>query len=346
MRWALPLCVASLLILATPGVTRGQFVEQGRVKEVWTLRHAVESVEPPDPIRSAQVLELAERTFPNLATQLESAELLERAAADPSVRGNLRGRLAEEIFERAQASEGWRRVANPNATQNDFWNAKLQQGAQIKVHADIDDYHRSMRKDHLAERFVVPDDHFEILKRNLSERREGALRGGNSAKAEEYARQEQRLTKLGRTFRELDDSITTAHRHFRQVAVAMKQVGIASSFIAATAMIVEGGIAIYQFSQGKKDAEAFAVQVGKIGITGAIAWQVGPLAAKAAMAAGASGLGPVAVGIVVAGATVLVVDWAFDASAESLSIATLSAAERDRLWQVGSPIEAMRWQPL
>jgi len=153
-------------------------------RTIWTDA-SIRQTPPSDPVKASQVLELAERTFPNLSVQLEAAQLLERAAMDPSVRGNLRGRLAEHVFEQVQSANGWKRVAKFNAPENDFWNLSAGRGAQIKVHSDIGDYHRSMKSDRLAEHFVVPDDHYDLLKRDLELRRDGALRSGDHAKATE-----------------------------------------------------------------------------------------------------------------------------------------------------------------
>lgn len=298
-----------------------------------------------NPITAAQTLELAERTFPSLADELTSAELMTRATSDPRVRGNLRGRLAEEIFERRNATAGWKRTPDARAPQNDFWNVARNEGAQIKVHADVGDYHRSMRVDDKAERFVVPDDHYDILKRDLAERRAGALRGGDLVKAEYYRVQDARLEKLGCTFAELDGSITATATHYRQLSVAMRQMRSAGSFIAIAAMVAEGGIAIYDFAEGKDDVLAFVGNIGKIGVVTAATWATWVAASNLAIAAGATGNVPVAVAILAAGATVVVVDWAFDHAADSLSVATLSTADRQRLWASSAPIGSVVYPP-
>ena len=293
-----------------------------------------------DPIREAQVLTLAKKTFPNLASDLSNAEVLRRAVEDPSMRGNLRGRLAEEIFEKLHGREGWTRVDNPFAQQNDFKrliNGRWE-GAQIKVHADTHDYIRSMMvKDTLAERFVVPDDHYDILKREYAVRREAALRGGNIVKAEEYARQSDRLMKLGHTFRELDGAIATSAKHYRAIAAAVWRAGKGVSFIAIALGVVEGTIATYEFASGKTDVVAYATKLGKVGIGGVASWIVAMKALELATTAGATGLAPVAVAIVVGTATYLVVDWAFDQTVKSLSVAEISDREVNLVWPPGVP---------
>ena len=293
-----------------------------------------------DPIRAAQVLDVAETTFPNLARDLDSAELFSRVMSDPSMRGNLRGRLAEEIFAKNYASDGWARVRAPNAPENDFYRRLPKgglEGAQIKVHATPSDYFRSMRADSKAERFVVPDDHFDLLKKELQIRREGALRGGLIAEAQYYAEQESRLMKLGRTFAELDNGITVTAQRFRSISAAVRQAGQAASFIAIAFAVVEGSIAVYDLAVGKDDVLTFARRVGKIGLAGGGAWVVSRAAAKAVASAGASGSAPVAVAIVVATVAYLVLDWAVDKSLDSLSVAKLTVEDLRKISALGMP---------
>ena len=64
--------------------------------------------EAADPITLAQVTKATERTFPNLSEELDSQKLLQKTLLEPSMRGNLRGRLAEEDFLKRNAKEGWR----------------------------------------------------------------------------------------------------------------------------------------------------------------------------------------------------------------------------------------------
>ena len=60
--------------------------------------HMMESVILEDPIHAAQVMQAVNRTFPNLSEDLKISDLVRKAAADPTMRGNLRGRLAEDDF--------------------------------------------------------------------------------------------------------------------------------------------------------------------------------------------------------------------------------------------------------
>lgn len=179
----------------------------------------------PEPITRADVYTVANKTFPKLAADIEN---FRRISSDPTLRGSLRGRIAELDWINRNAKNGWRLVKSAIAPQNDayrFVNGRLE-GAQVKVHKDWHNYIRSMRKDNLAERFVLPDDHFDLVYRELEIRRVGALRGGLVEKAAEYGRQQQRLTKMGRTFAELDDPIGTADRAIRLKYRAARGVAV------------------------------------------------------------------------------------------------------------------------
>lgn len=293
----------------------------------------------PDPIRAAQILELAETTFPNLARDLDAADLLRRVIGDPSIRGNLRGRLAEAVFEKNFAPEGWRRVASGNARENDFFrrrDGKLE-GAQIKVHANPNDYFHSMRRDRLAEQFVVPDDHFVYLKGEYKVRRESALRGGLLEKAQDYADQDARLKKLGRTFAELDNGLAVTAQRYAAISAVIRQSGRAASFFTVALSVVDGSIAIYNYAAGKDDVLQFIRKVGKAGVAGVSAWYVSVAVSQAAAGAGATGLVPVAVAIVTAYGTYLVVDWAVDKVVDSLSTAQLTQDDLKNFSSLGMP---------
>ncbi len=311
------------------------------------LRSAPTAAAFADPIRAAQVLAAAERTFPNLSAELENAELLRKAAADPTMRGTLRGRLAEKDWMGRMAREGWKPVKNANAPQNDafrFLNGRLE-GAQIKVHADWHDYIRSMREDHRAERFVLPDDHFELVYSDLEARRVGALRGGLVDKAAAYARQQQRLTRHGRTFTELDVAIDSAAKHYTRLAAVVRAGGKAASFVGIAVALLDGSIAVYEVATGKAEVQQLVKKLGKVVVGGAAAWAMGDAAAAAA---GATGAIPVAVAIVVATGTYLVIDWAIDTAAESLRVVHLSAEDVARMWPAGSrgvPLDRLYQKP-
>lgn len=303
-----------------------------------------------DPIEAAQVLAAAEKTFPNLAADLDTAHLLSKAADDPSMRGNLRGRIAEEDWLKRNASDGWRKVKNPNAKQNDgfrFVNGKLE-GVQVKVHNNWRDYIGSMRTDNKSELFVLPDDHFELVYKELETRRIGALRGGLTEKAAEYARQQQRLVKLGRTFPELDGAVAASAKHYARIANVLRAAGKAASFVGVALAVLDGGIAIYEVATGKAEVDELVARLGKIAIGGTAAWVLGDAAAAAAVAAGATGAVPVAVAIIVGTATFLVVDWSIDAIQDSLRIGQVTGEEVKRLWPEGArgvPLDRLYRKP-
>jgi hypothetical protein len=219
-------------------------------------------------------------------------------------------------------------------------NGKLE-GAQVKVHADVHDYIRSMIKDNKAEKFVIPDDHYEALRKDYEMRRQGALRGGNVKKAEEYAHQSSRLKKLGRNFNELEGAVMTSAKHYRAIAMTLQQTGKSLSYIAIAMGVIEGYIATVEFAEGKTDVSTYVTEIGKIGVRGVSAWYVGMAAAKMAAGAGAAGLVPIAVAILIGGVTYLVVDWAIDQTAKSLSLAKLSESEMKVIWPKNVPFKAI-----
>lgn len=291
-----------------------------------------------DPIVAAQVLAAAEKTFPNLAEDLEHADLLRRATTDPILRGNLRGRIAESDWINRNAGDGWKAVKKPNAPQNDayrFVNGKLE-GAQIKVHADWHDYIRSMAKDNKAERFVVPDDQYDRVYQEWETRRIGAARGGLVEKSAECARQQLRLTKMGRSFSEIDGAVGAAAKHYERIATAIRVTGKAASFVAIAMSILDGGMAVYEVAIGKSEVDELIAKVGKIAVGGTASWALGGAAGSAAIAAGATGAVPVAVVIVVGTATYLVVDWAIDSLSKTVKAGRLNADDVKRVWPTGA----------
>ena len=308
--------------------------------------------EPPrpelDPIKQAQVMAAAETAFPNLSADLENADLFRRALDDPSMRGKLRGLLAEHEFQRQREGEGWKPTAKRNAPQNDFWrrvNGKLE-GAQVKTHADWKEYLRSMKKDDKAEHFVIPDDHYELVYRDLEERRVGALRGaereavgGNierqaafAQKAADYAHEQTRLKKLGRTFRELDGALESTGRYWRVIAPAMRRAGKAVAFIGVALNVMDGVVAVQELASGKSRVTDVAKHASKA----AIGWLATDGAIKALAATEVladTGVGvPIVASIVIGAAVYWVVDWGIDATARSIATVQLTAEEIRRLY--------------
>ncbi len=289
--------------------------------------------EAADPITLAQVTKATERTFPNLSEELDSQKLLQKTLLEPSMRGNLRGRLAEEDFLKRNAKEGWRRVKNPTAPQNDVWrrvDGKLE-GGQIKVHNDWRQYRLSMVKDSKAERFFIPDDQYDQVLNDLEERRVGALRGGLTDKAAEYARQQKRLAKLGRTFSQLDGSIESAAKNCSRISAALRSGGKALPFIGIALGILDGGISVYQVAQGKMSVQECMQKVGKAGVAGVASWAAVDVVLPVVISDP-----PVAVIIVVGTATYFVVDYAIGAVIDSYKSASLTKNELAMLWPDGA----------
>jgi hypothetical protein len=312
-----------------------EVVIPGYVLDSFSPSHSI-----PDPIREARVLALANRTFPNLSSQLAASELLSRASENPSMRGNLRGRLAEEVFHKNYQSEGWEPVRSKIAPENDFKRRLpngTMEGAQVKVHAKVGDYIRSMKYDSKAERFVVPDDHYAELKRDFEVRRQGALRGGDAAKADYYTQQSARLMKLGKNFSELDNAIEASARHYRAIAVATARAGKALPFIGIALAVVDGSIQTVEFANGKTNVSDYLQGVSKVAVGGVASWYVATTASNLVLAAGATGLVPVIVVVVAGGATYLVVDWTIDYTAKSLTYIPLSDKELEMIWPANTP---------
>lgn len=304
-----------------------------------------------DPILAAQVLAAAEKTFPNLAADLENAELLRKAALDPTMRGNLRGRIAEAEWIKRNAKDGWRPVRNPIAPENDacrFVDGRLE-GAQVKVHADWKKYINSMQQDSKAERFVVPDDHYDLVLKELEARRIGALRGGLTEKAAWYGQQQKRLTRMGRNFAELDEAIVAATKHYGRIATALRIGGKAASFLGIAIGLLDSGIAVYEVATGRAEVEDLVRHVSKTVIGGAASWAAAEAALNTAAAVGASGAVPVAVAVVIATGTYLVIDWAIDAVADALKATPLSTQDVERIWPKGArgiPLERLYQKPV
>lgn len=252
---------SSVLAPAPLGWALGSDVYENTRPLTWTealeqmRRRRVLVGELPTPVLRPIPLSRAEsvltETFPNLSAQLSPKELAAKIEASPSMRGNLRGRLAELDWGARYKRLGWLKTSSPNAPENDFWNWRKNEGSQIKVHNDPAEYLRSMKTDSKAERFVIPDDHRKIVQADLDERIAGAKRGGQVDRVKYYETQKARLRPLGRTFAEIDDAATAVLRAPRSL-LAARVLPIVAGGLAAGALvgIIEGGIAVYQWNEG------------------------------------------------------------------------------------------------
>jgi len=285
-----------------------------------------------DPITQKQVEKAMERTFPDMIADPEASQLFKRILMEPSMRGNARGRLAEEDFLRRNVNDGWKKVRNPIAPHNDVWrkvNGKFE-GGQIKVLKDWRQYLRSMRTDSKAEHFFIPHDHYQMGYDDLEARRLGALKGNDLAKSVYYTDKQNRLAKLGRSFSELDSAVANAAKNFSRIAVVAKYAGKASKalpYIGVALGILDGGICVYQVAQGTMSFQECIQHVGKAGVAGVASW-------GAASAIGTIGA-PVAIVVVIGGATYFVADYAIDAYLDSFKTAPLTKAEIAMLWPKG-----------
>jgi hypothetical protein len=78
-----------------------------------------------------------------------------------------------------------------------------------------------MVKDTKAEHFAIPDDHYDPLYTKFEQRRISALRRGLIDNAAKYAREQGRLTKIGRTLDEYERAIKSAALHYQSRAIAV-----------------------------------------------------------------------------------------------------------------------------
>jgi hypothetical protein len=335
------LALATLVAFCIPAESREsdglQTITSAVSKPAPTLTSLIKAADAPNPIESAQILAAAEKTFPNLFQDLKHSELLQKAAADPTLRGNLLGRIAEEdLFLR---DKSWTQTRRRNAPENDGWrwtkgrDGWAMEGVQVKVRKNWRKYIRDMmHHDTKAEFFAVPDDHYRLVWDDFEKRRIGALRGGLTEKADSYARQQQRLMKLGRSFGDYERALDSTAKHFKRVSAALRNAGKAASFVGVAVALLDGGCAVYELAQGKISGGKFLAKVSKAGVASISSYYVASVAASYSVTLGATGAVPVVVAIVVGTATYLVVDWTFDKATVALQGGVLSAQDVQNLW--------------
>lgn len=207
--WVVRLHVLMLLGLLGTSNAQGASDSGGNLS-AWTA----DSTAPLSPSRirvtNAEVEDALQRAFPKLHERGGLSLIQSKIDASPSTAGSARGRLAERVFSRSNAtieSGAFRPTASTTAPQNDFWSVPRRAGAQVKVHKSVGAYPASMRKDHLAEHFVIPDDHVDDVSRYWNRRRIAAIAAGDTPAEREAARQLKRIRPLGRTFDWLDTNI-------------------------------------------------------------------------------------------------------------------------------------------
>jgi hypothetical protein len=181
---------------------------------------------------------------------------------DARPRGAAIGNLAEQQFLRDNPN--WRLVSNPIAPQNDVYrwvNGQLE-GGQIKTHhpGRTGQYARDMLKDNRAERFFIPDDHVDAVRRDIErhierEQQRAARQRqlGNHARAARHEgkvgtwqRNLNRVAPMGRTYAELESAVTRAAKGFcRRAAGGTGLLG------GGAVIILDGGIVLYRAANGE-----------------------------------------------------------------------------------------------
>lgn len=195
-------------------------------------------------VTQRDVMAVLREHFPNRVAR-EGAEGIR---SSPALSGSARGRLAEHVWGRSHSGAehgGFRPTANPNAPQNDFWSSQLQRGSQVKTHRHVSSYLDSMRSDHLAELFVVPDDQVEAVRRLWKAEHRVAIARGDHAAAREALRQVNRVRPLGRSMAWLDARLGTATPLTKStsiVATTAAGSGLANAALGAGVVVVLGGI--------------------------------------------------------------------------------------------------------
>jgi hypothetical protein len=164
---------------------------------------------------------------------------------------------------RLEVTDGWRPVSKGNAPQNDVY--KFQDGrfvgAQVKTHrnGDPSTYARDMRSDNRAEQFLIPDDHFETTLQYLKQQAERAKASGDSKNAAFYARQVQRLGKIGATYGQLESEAQLAAK-LAQARLISARVG----WIITGVMVVPSAYMNFDaYYTGRITGNEFAYNLGK-----------------------------------------------------------------------------------
>ena len=278
----IPVLVVLFLALTLPATSRAQAVPD----LVPSSTLAPEFVVPIDPphantlpapkIDRGFVKAIGEtRVAPNMAAEKGAESVLQRAATNPRVRGRYVGILAEEDF--LVRNPNYKPVASPIAPHNDVWVStpeKKFHGVQIKTHAKPDHAHvqkyvREMFKDGRAHSFAIPDDHYPAVRRELERRLERAFAKGDANGVRAYQRQLMRLTRLGRTYGELEQAVLTTARHARHA----RAFGGAASY-AGIGLLADSLPILWRTSQGDLTSQQVQVRaagaVAKITGTGAV----------------------------------------------------------------------------
>jgi hypothetical protein len=164
---------------------------------------------------------------------------------------------------RLEYTDGWKPVAKPNAPQNDLYKFENGRfiGAQVKTHYNGDPatYVADMKKDYLAEKFLIPDDHYETTLRYLKEQAKQARAKGDSTNAAWCERQAQRLGKIGATYHQLE--------HESQLAAKIAEARIISArvgWVITGIMVIHSAYMNFDaYYSGEISGNEFAYNLGK-----------------------------------------------------------------------------------
>ena len=262
-----------------------------------------------------------ERTLPRFVADRGPAPTMRRVVADPLQRSRAVGYLAEEDY--LARNPAWSKVRKANAPQNDvftFVQGRFH-GGQIKTHASGAPhlYMRDMLKDHLAEHFLVPDDHYPAVRRSIEERIGLMRQRGNAKGAAQWQRQLQRLKPLGRSYRQLETSLVSQAGKVIHRGRYAAGYGAAAYFMVALA--VEGGVVIYRSMSG----ELTGAQVNLAAGEGFVKASAAGLATGGAILAGANPIGITV--LVIGGVTYFIVDLAVSHARPNYWTSPMTVAE-------------------
>jgi hypothetical protein len=160
-------------------------------------------------------------------------------------------------------TEGWNPVAKQNAPQNDLWKYENGRriGAQVKtnIKGDPATYVREMRKDYRAEKFLIPDDHYEPTLQHLRQKAEQARAAGDTIEVAFFERQAQRLGKIGATYTQLESEAQFAAK-LALARIISARVG----WVITGVMVVPSAYMNFDaYYSGKISGNEFAYNLGK-----------------------------------------------------------------------------------
>lgn len=230
--------------------------------------------------------------------------ILDKYASSSQSAARLRGIFAEAVYLERHPNEGY--VGKPNAAHNDVYSwvegERMPQGGQIKTAKTFSGagYVAKMKQDYLARRFIVPDDHVELLKNYLLEQEHKFQAAGDIKLAEQARRQFAKVKPLGATTVELESRL---HSVFRRV-VAAKSAPYVSLGVAAGV-----GLAPMLWNYGNGDITAGRAMYQTTRITALMGTGFGTNAALASFKGGA--LRGTAKGNLITGAAIFAAEAGF-----------------------------------